>query len=127
MKLIMYKFRSAVLNPKKVRDDVRMALFFENQKKHLFFTILKKILTIPGRNSLFFGYELLSMSSYSGINFSGFFQIHKKLDMDPGEGARFVLPGQYIFQQDNDRKHTSNLLTEWFPEARIKVLPWHSS
>ncbi len=97
MKLIMYKFRSAVLNPKKVRDDVRMALFFENQKKNIFFLhffFTKKILTIPGRNSLFFGYELLSMSSYFGINFNGFFQIHKKLEMDPGEGARFVLPGQ---------------------------------
>ncbi len=97
MKLITYKFYSAVLKPKKVRDDARMALFFENQKKTSFFYIFfsqKKILTIPGRNSLFFGYELLSMSSYFGINFSGFFQIHKKLEMDPSEGARFVLPGQ---------------------------------
>ncbi len=42
MKLIMYKFHSAVLKPKKVRDDVRMALFFENKKNifflHFFFT-----------------------------------------------------------------------------------------
>ncbi len=35
----MYKFHSAVLKPKKVRDDVRMALFFENQKKTSFFYI----------------------------------------------------------------------------------------
>ncbi len=29
--------------------------------------------------------------------------------------------GNYIFQQDNDPKHTSNLLKGWFPEAGIKV------
>ncbi len=34
--------------------------------------------------------------------------------------------GDYIFQQDNDPKHTSNLLKDWFPEAGIKVLPWPS-
>ncbi len=57
MKLIMYKFHSAILKLKKVRDDVQMALFFENQKKTSIFYIFfsqKKILTIPGRNSLFF-------------------------------------------------------------------------
>ena len=34
--------------------------------------------------------------------------------------------GNYIFQQDNDPMHTSNLLKTWFPDAWIKVLAWPS-
>lgn len=31
---------------------------------------------------------------------------------------------EFIFQQDNDPKHTSKLAKEYFEENRIKVLPW---
>jgi hypothetical protein len=31
---------------------------------------------------------------------------------------------QHWFQQDNDPKHTSNLVRHWFTENSIDVLPW---
>ena len=36
-------------------------------------------------------------------------------------------PEDVIFQQDNDPKHTSQLVTHWFNENGIKVLPWAPS
>ncbi|KAJ8462969.1 hypothetical protein ONZ51_g10558 [Trametes cubensis] len=36
-------------------------------------------------------------------------------------------PSAIIFQQDNDRKHTSKLAQHWFEDHHITVLPWPSS
>jgi hypothetical protein len=33
----------------------------------------------------------------------------------------------YYFQQDNDPKHTSRLVTAWFEENNVDVLPWAPS
>lgn len=33
----------------------------------------------------------------------------------------------FIFQQDNDRKHTSKLAQHWFDDQNILLLPWPSS
>ncbi|CAK5267780.1 unnamed protein product [Mycena citricolor] len=40
------------------------------------------------------------------------------LDLDPRD---------YIFQQDNDPKHTARIVTTWFAENHIAVLPWPAS
>ena len=32
----------------------------------------------------------------------------------------------YLFQQDNDPKHTSKVATDWFRRSRVKKLPWPS-
>ena len=34
------------------------------------------------------------------------------------------MPVSYIFQQDNDPKHTSRLVKCWFTENKINVLDW---
>ncbi|ORD98996.1 TCB2 [Hepatospora eriocheir] len=31
---------------------------------------------------------------------------------------------EFILQQDNDPKHTSNVVKDWFDEKNIDVLPW---
>ncbi|KAL1944863.1 hypothetical protein VTO73DRAFT_2483 [Trametes versicolor] len=36
-------------------------------------------------------------------------------------------PRTFIFQQDNDRKHTSKLAQRWFDNQNILLLPWPSS
>ena len=36
-------------------------------------------------------------------------------------------PRTFIFQQDNDRKHTSKLAQQWFATHNILLLPWPSS
>lgn len=36
-------------------------------------------------------------------------------------------PCTFIFQQDNDRKHTSKLAQRWFDDQNILLLPWPSS
>jgi hypothetical protein len=33
----------------------------------------------------------------------------------------------YYFQQDNDLKHTSHVVTTWFRENNVDVLPWPAS
>ena len=38
-----------------------------------------------------------------------------------------IPPRRFIFQQDNDRKHTSRLATRWFEDHNIILLPWPSS
>lgn len=37
---------------------------------------------------------------------------------------KFGIQNNYIFQQDNDPKHTSKLLKSYFAENQIDVLPW---
>lgn len=44
----------------------------------------------------------------------------KKSAMDLGLGRRFT------FQQDNDPKHKSKIVTSWLQKNKIKVLPWPS-
>ena len=38
----------------------------------------------------------------------------------------FLSPSDIIFQQDNDRKHTSRHTRAWFAENGIELLPWPS-
>ena len=37
---------------------------------------------------------------------------------------RLGLGRSWVFQQDNDPKHTSKVVKEWLNQARIKVLEW---
>lgn len=40
-------------------------------------------------------------------------------------GKRYAeMPLRFIFQQDNDPKHTSNHVQEWFRQNNIRVLDW---
>uniref|UniRef100_A0A674NPZ6 Tc1-like transposase DDE domain-containing protein n=1 Tax=Takifugu rubripes TaxID=31033 RepID=A0A674NPZ6_TAKRU len=39
---------------------------------------------------------------------------------------RLGLGRSWVFQQDNDLKHTSKVVMEWLNQARIKVLEWPS-
>lgn len=34
------------------------------------------------------------------------------------------IPRGFIFQQDNDPKHTANIIKQWFEQKRINVLKW---
>ena len=38
-----------------------------------------------------------------------------------------IPPYHFVFQQDNNRKHTSRLATQWFEDHNILLLPWPSS
>ncbi|EFA06521.1 Transposable element Tc1 transposase-like Protein [Tribolium castaneum] len=38
--------------------------------------------------------------------------------------AEWEMPLRFIFQQDNDQKHTSALVSEWFQNNNIHVLRW---
>lgn len=40
--------------------------------------------------------------------------------------ARSEMPAGWIFQQDNDPKHKSRKIQEWFKVQKVKVLPWPS-
>ncbi len=40
---------------------------------------------------------------------------------------RKMKKNMYLFQQDNDPKHTSKVAEDWFRRKRIKKLPWLSS
>lgn len=40
--------------------------------------------------------------------------------------AEETMPQNWIFQQDNDPKHTSKLLKQWFSASNIRVLRWPS-
>jgi hypothetical protein len=40
--------------------------------------------------------------------------------------ATGCLGKNYLFQQDNDPKHKSKLVAEWFQEHRVKVMDWPS-
>jgi len=40
--------------------------------------------------------------------------------------AEEKMPQDWIFQQDNDPKHTSKMLKEWFANTNIEVLSWPS-
>ena len=33
-------------------------------------------------------------------------------------------PEEYVFQQDNDSKHSSYLLQDWFAEQEFEVMDW---
>ena len=88
----MYKFHSALSKLKKLEmmsGNVRitkMTFFF---LRFIFFNFF--LFFCRGGIRLFFGFELLLVSSNSGINFSGFFQILKNLEMDMCEEGVFVL------------------------------------
>ena len=38
----------------------------------------------------------------------------------------FELPSDYIFQQDNDTKHTAKSMKKWLSENNVNLLPWPS-
>ncbi|MCM0158344.1 transposase [Candidatus Nardonella dryophthoridicola] len=38
--------------------------------------------------------------------------------------AEWEMPLRFVFQQDNDPKHTSRLVQEWFQENNVQVLQW---
>uniref|UniRef100_A0A914YUJ1 Transposase n=1 Tax=Panagrolaimus superbus TaxID=310955 RepID=A0A914YUJ1_9BILA len=40
--------------------------------------------------------------------------------------ARRKMPRGWVFQQDNDPKHSSGLLKEWFVKKKLRVLKWPS-
>lgn len=40
--------------------------------------------------------------------------------------AEETMPQDWIFQQDNDPKHTSKLLKQWFSASNVRVLSWPS-
>ena len=47
------------------------------------------------------------------------------LEKNLRQSARKVgLSRNFIFQQDNDPKHTAGIVTEWFKKHKINVLPW---
>lgn len=38
--------------------------------------------------------------------------------------SEWSMPIKWVFQQDNDPKHTSKLAKEWFRDNRVEVMPW---
>jgi len=38
--------------------------------------------------------------------------------------SRRNMPRGWIFQQDNDPKHTSKLISDWFTSKKVKVMEW---
>ena len=46
-------------------------------------------------------------------------------EMRPSAGALF-LDGDFVFQQDNDPKHTARVVTEWFGDNNVTKLQWPS-
>ena len=49
------------------------------------------------------------------------------LEVNLKQSARNLGMGRrWIFQQDNDPKHTSKLVSKWLADERINILPWVS-
>ena len=58
---------------------------------------------------------IMDAKQYCEILDDGLVESFERLEMAEGEG---------IFQQDNDPKHTSRLVTQWFEDNHIQVLVW---